>query len=40
LLVNTLEPLVCFEPTAGDNLRAVGAVMKAVAEEAGIADQV
>jgi hypothetical protein len=38
LLVNGLEPLVYFEPTAGDNLRAVGAVMKAVAEEAGTAD--
>jgi hypothetical protein len=38
LLVNTLEPLVYFEPTAGDNLRAIRELMKAVAEEAGTAD--
>jgi hypothetical protein len=38
LLVNRLEPLVYFEPTAGDNLRAIREVMKAVAEEAGTAD--
>jgi len=38
LLVNTLEPLVYFEPAAGDNLRAIGEVMKAVAAEAGAAD--
>jgi len=38
LLVNSLEPLVYFEPAAGDNLRAVRALMKAVAEEAGSAD--
>ena len=38
LLVNTLEPLVYFEPTAGDNLRAVGQLMKAVAKEAGSSD--
>jgi hypothetical protein len=38
LLVNTLEPLVYFEPTATDNLRAIRQLMKAVAEEAGTAD--
>jgi type I restriction-modification system DNA methylase subunit len=38
LLVNRLEPLVYFEPTAGDNLRAIGQVMKAVAAEAGASD--
>jgi hypothetical protein len=38
LLVNTLEPLVYFEPTAGDNLRAITQVMKAVADEAGTSD--
>ena len=34
LLVNALEPLVYFEPGAGDNLRAVRALMKAVGDEA------
>jgi hypothetical protein len=38
LLVNTLEPLVWFAPAAGDNLRAIRQLMKAVAEEAGSAD--
>jgi type I restriction-modification system DNA methylase subunit len=38
LLVNTLEPLVYFAPAAGDNLRAIRDVMKAVAAEAGSAD--
>jgi hypothetical protein len=38
LLLNTLEPLVYFDPAAGDNLRAVRDLMKAVADEAGSAD--
>ncbi len=38
LLVNTLEPLVYFNGSAGDNLRAIRDLMKAVAEEAGGAD--
>jgi hypothetical protein len=38
LLVNTLEPLVYFSAGAGDNLRAIADLMKAVAEEAGDAD--
>lgn len=38
LLVNTLEPLVHFEPTAGDNLRAIRQLMKSVADEAGSSD--
>jgi hypothetical protein len=38
LLVNTLEPLVYFSPDAGDNLRAIRDLMKAVAGEAGSAD--
>ena len=38
LLVNTLEPLVYFSASAGDNLRAIRDLMKAVAEEAGSAD--
>jgi type I restriction-modification system DNA methylase subunit len=38
LLVNTLEPLVYFAPAAGDNLRAIHDVMKAVEQEAGSAD--
>ncbi len=38
LLVNTLEPLVYFAPAAGDNLRVIRDLMKAVAEEAGSAD--
>jgi hypothetical protein len=38
LLVNRLEPLVYFEPSAADNLRAIREVMNAVAEEAGTAD--
>jgi len=38
LLINTLEPLVYFAPTAGDNLRAIRELMKAVADEAGTAD--
>ena len=38
LLVNTLEPLVYFSPDAGDNLRAIRELMKAVADEAGSAD--
>ncbi|MGD0351743.1 MAG: N-6 DNA methylase [Verrucomicrobiota bacterium] len=38
LLVNTLEPLVYFASAAGDNLRAIRDVMKAVADEAGSAD--
>jgi len=38
LLVNTLEPLVYFSPAAGDNLRAIRELMKAVAEEAGSSD--
>src|SRR5207247_7666501 len=38
LLVNTLEPLVYFNPAAGDNLRAIHDLMKAIAEEAGSSD--
>jgi hypothetical protein len=38
LLVQTLEPLVYFSPDPADNLRAIGDLMKAVAEEAGSAD--
>jgi type I restriction-modification system DNA methylase subunit len=38
LLVNTLEPLFYFSPAAGDNLRAIRDLMKAVAAEAGSAD--
>jgi hypothetical protein len=38
LLVNTLEPLVYFNASAGDNLRAIRDLMKAVAAEAGSAD--
>ena len=38
LLVNTLEPLVYFHSTAGDNLRAIRDLMKAVATEAGSSD--
>ena len=38
LLVNTLEPLVYFQPAAGDNLRAIRDLMKAVAAEAGSSD--
>ena len=38
LLVNTLEPLVYFNPAASDNIRAVHDLMKAVAQEAGTAD--
>ena len=38
LLVNTLEPLVYFSASAGDNLRAIRDLMKTVADEAGSAD--
>jgi hypothetical protein len=38
LLVNTLEPLVYFSSSAGDNLRAIRDLMKGVAEEAGSTD--
>ena len=38
LLVNSLEPLIYFSPDAGDNLRAIRDLMKAVADEAGSAD--
>lgn len=38
LLVNTLEPLVYFSTSAGDNLRAIRDLMKAVAEASGSAD--
>ena len=38
LLVNLLEPLVYFNASAGDNLRAIRDLMKSVAEEAGSAD--
>ena len=38
LLANTLEPLVYFSPDAGDNLRAIRDLMKAVADETGSAD--
>jgi type I restriction-modification system DNA methylase subunit len=38
LLVNTLEPLVYFSASAGDNLRAIRDLMKSVAEESGSTD--
>ena len=38
LLVNALEPLVYFSPSAADNLRAIRDLMKAVAAEAGSGD--
>jgi len=38
LLVNMLEPLVYFNSAAGDNLRAIRDLMKAVAAEAGSSD--
>ena len=38
LLVNMLEPLVYFNASAGDNLRAIRDLMKSVAAEAGSAD--
>jgi type I restriction-modification system DNA methylase subunit len=38
LVVNTLEPLVYFSPSAGDNLQAIGELMKAVAKEGGSSD--
>ncbi|HUA67495.1 MAG TPA: Eco57I restriction-modification methylase domain-containing protein, partial [Candidatus Saccharimonadales bacterium] len=38
LLVNGLEPLVYFNASAGDNLRAIRDLMKTVAAEAGSAD--
>ena len=38
LLVNALEPLVYFSASAGDNLRVIRDLMKAVGEEAGSAD--
>jgi type I restriction-modification system DNA methylase subunit len=38
LLVNTLEPLIYFSPDAGDNLRTIRDLMKAVADEAGSSD--
>jgi type I restriction-modification system DNA methylase subunit len=38
LLVNTLEPVVYFAPAAGDNLRLIRDLMKAVANEAGSSD--
>ena len=38
LLVNTLEPLVYFNASAGDNLRAIRDLMKSAAEESGSAD--
>jgi hypothetical protein len=38
LIVNTLEPLVYFNASAGDNLRAIRDLMKAVAAESGSAD--
>jgi type I restriction-modification system DNA methylase subunit len=38
LIVNTLEPLVYFSASAGDNLRAIRDLMKTVAEESGGAD--
>ncbi len=37
LLVNGIEALYSFSPDAGDNLRAIRDLMKAVAEEAGSA---
>jgi hypothetical protein len=38
LIVNTLEPLVYFSASAGDNLRTIRDLMKSVAEESGSAD--
>jgi len=38
LIVNTLEPLVFFQPAAADNLKAIRDLMKDVAKEAGTAD--
>jgi len=38
LLVNALEPLVYFQPAAGDNLRFIRDLMKDVEKEAGSAD--
>jgi type I restriction-modification system DNA methylase subunit len=38
LLVNSLEPLVYFNADAGDNLRAIRDLMKAIAEESSTAD--
>jgi type I restriction-modification system DNA methylase subunit len=38
LLVNSLEPLVYFNASAGDNLRAIRDLMQAVAAESGSAD--
>jgi len=38
LVVNRLEPLAYFNPTASDNLRAIRDLMEAVAREAGTAD--
>jgi type II restriction/modification system DNA methylase subunit YeeA len=38
LLVNLLEPLVYFNASVGDNLRAIRDLMKAVVAEAGSAD--
>lgn len=38
LLVNRLEPLVYFNPDAGDNLRAIRDLMNAVSDEAGSGD--
>lgn len=38
LLVNTLEPLVYFQPGAADNLRVIRNVMQAVAKETGSSD--
>jgi hypothetical protein len=38
LVVNTIEPLVYFQSHAGDNLRTIRDLMKAVADEAGTAD--
>ncbi|MDW8310108.1 MAG: Eco57I restriction-modification methylase domain-containing protein, partial [Verrucomicrobiales bacterium] len=38
LLVNTLEPLVCFSSDADENLRAIHDLMSAVEREAGTAD--
>ena len=38
LIVHSLEPLVYFSASAGDNLRAIRDLMKSVAEESGSAD--
>jgi hypothetical protein len=38
LIVNSLEPLVYFNPAAGDNLLTIAGLMQAVAEEAGGSD--